>query len=301
MSEAESKTPLVSVIIPVYNGRDVIKECLDSVFAVDYDNFEVVVVDDCSLDSSADVVRGGFSRARVLRTKRNRGFAAAVNTGIRSSAGDIIVLLNMDTVVDKGWLSPLVDALTRDASIGLVGSKILFPDRKTLQHAGGMLFENALPVHRGRGEADTGKYDRPADVDYLCGASLGFKKRTIEDLGLFDDGFRPLYFEDTDLARRVRDRGLRVVYIPGSVLVHKENISTGGLTERFYYFFHKSRMRYVLKHYSIREIRTKFLPREKAWFAAELPREFRGAVVKSYLASLVGAIPLLAGKRQVKR
>ena len=300
MNPGQGEDQLVSVIIPVYNGSKVIGECLDAVFSADYENLEAIVVDDCSSDDSAGYVRKEYPRARVVSTKRNRGFAGAVNAGIRASGGSIIVLLNMDTVVDKGWLGPLVDALTADESIGLVGSKIFFEDGKTLQHAGGLLLENGLPVHRGRGEVDTGKYEQSADVDYLCGASLGFRRGLLEKTGFLDEGFRPLYYEDTDLACRVRNLGMRVVYIPGSVLVHKENVSTGCLTKRFYYYFHKSRLRFVFKNYSMKEIIRGFLPREKKWFSEELPRDIRATLRKAYLISIPGIIVLLI-KRGFKK
>jgi O-antigen biosynthesis protein len=144
--------PFVSIIIPVYNARGVIEDCLNSVFSIDYNNFEVIVVDDCSKDKSADFIQKRYPQVKVLRRKKNYGFAGAVNIGLQNARGKIVVLLNMDTIVYKGWLKPLVDALIADKTIGLVGSKILSVDRITLQHAGGLLFENGLSVHIGRGE-----------------------------------------------------------------------------------------------------------------------------------------------------
>ena len=291
---------LVSIVIPVYNAGNVIEDCLNSVLALDYKNFEVIIVDDCSTDKSVDFIRNNFPRIKVLTTPRNSGFAASINLGIKNSQGIIVVLLNMDTIVDKGWLRPLVNLLVNDKSIGLVGSKIFSYDRKILQHAGGLLLENGLSVHIGRGEPDNGKYNSLRDVDYLCGASLGFKRSTIEGMGLFDEGYRPLYYEDADMAYRLRKRGLRVVYLPDSVLVHKENVSTCGLTKKFYYYYHKSRLRFVFKNYGLKDITSRFFTKERNWFLKELPVEIRGTLLKVYLVSLPNIIAMLF-KRMIRR
>lgn len=291
--------PLVSVIIPLYNGRDVIENCLNSVFNVDYKNFEVIVVDDCSRDKSAEFIQNKFPQVKVLRTKKNRGFASTINLGIKHSSGDIVVLLNMDTIVDKSWLRPLVNALMTDDSIGLVGSKILSYNRKTLQHAGGLLLENGLSMHIGRGELDAGQYNYPRQVDYLCGASLGLRRSLLERVGLFDEGYRPLYYEDTDMACKVKRHGLKVFYVPDSVLVHKENVSTNGLSKKFYYCYHKSRLRFVFKNHSLQYIINHFFSKEKKWFLSELPANVRITVLKAYLVSLPNIVAMLL-KRVIK-
>lgn len=285
--------PFVSIIIPIYNARNVIEDCLNSVFDIDYKNFEVIIVDDCSRDKSADFIQKNYPQVKVLRTKRNCGFVGSVNVGIKNSCGSIVVLLNMDTIVDKGWLKPLVNALITDKSIGLVGSKIFSCDRKTLQHAGGLLLENGLSIHIGRGELDNGKYNYPRDVDYLCGASLGFRRCTLEEVGFFDEEYRPLYYEDSDMAYRVKKHRLRVVYIPDSVLVHKENVSTNGLSKKFYYCYHKSRLRFVFKNHNIKYIIHQFFPKEKKWFLNELPANIRTTLMKVYLVSLPNIVAML--------
>lgn len=285
--------PFVSVIIPVYNGKSVIADCLHSVFSVEYNNFEVIVIDDSSKDDSADFIQKNFHQVKVLKIKKNRGFAGSVNAGIKNSCGDIVALLNMDTIVDKGWLKPLVNALITDKSIGLVGSKIMFYNKEILQHAGGLLLENGLSVHIGRGELDNGKYNYFRDVDYLCGASLAFRRTTLEKVGLFDERYRPLYYEDTDMAYRIKKHGLRVVYIPDSILVHKENVSTNGLSKKFYYCYHKSRLRFVFKNYSLQDIFNHFFLKEKRWFLSELPEDIRTTLLKVYLVSFPHIVAIL--------
>lgn len=291
--------PFVSVIIPVYNGRSVIGDCLYSVFGVEYKNFEVIVIDDSSKDDSVDFIQNNFPRVKVFKKKRNCGFASSVNTGIKNSIGDIIALLNMDAIVDKNWLKPLVNALIIDKSIGLAGSKIISYNRITLQHAGGLLLENGLSIHIGRGEFDNEKYNCFRDVDYLCGASLAFRRAVLEKVGLFDEGYRPLYYEDTDMAYRIKKHGLRVVYIPDSVLVHKENVSTNGLSKKFYYCYHKSRLRFVFKNYNLQDIINHFFAKEKRWFLNELPKNIQATLLKVYLVSFP-CIAVILFKRMIR-
>lgn len=276
------KEPLVSVIIPTYNAKRIISECLDAVLKLDYSNFEILVVDDCSCDATFDFVNKHYPDIKIIQTKKNSGFAASVNMGVRNSNGEIIALLNMDTVVRPGWLKPMTTKLTGDASIGLVGSKILFPDGKTIQHAGGVLRKNGLAFHIGRGYIDKGQFDKVREVDYVCGASLGIKRILLNKIGLLDEFYKPLYYEDTDLAYRVKKAGKKVVYLPDSVLIHTENISTHGLSRRFYYFFHTNRLKFVLKNYSFKNIVPEFFKEEKKWFSEEMPVHIKTILFRVY-------------------
>jgi GT2 family glycosyltransferase len=199
----------------------------------------------------------------------------------------------MDTIVDKGWLGPMVKLLAGDASIGIVGSKILFPDGKTVQYAGGLLRKNAVSLHIGRGEQDQGQFEFIKEVDYACGASLAFRRVLLDEIGMLDEKYRPLYYEDTDLAFRAKLAGKKVVYVPDSVLMHKENISVGGLSKVYYYYYHKSRLRFLFKNYSFRTIFSESLKEEVRWFSCELPVEIRGTLSMVYSASFLAIFFLL--------
>lgn len=298
VSAVVTKEPLASVIIPAYNARQMIGECLDSVLNQVYSNIEVVVIDDCSPDSTFDFVSDNYPGVKIIRSAKNSGFAASVNLGIKNSKGEIIILLNMDTVVMAGWLSSIVKILVEDESIGLAGSKILFPDGKSIQHAGGVLRGNGVSLHIGRGDLDNGQFESAREVDYLCGASLGFRRGLLDKIGIFDENYKPLYYEDADLAYRAKAAGKKVVYIPDSVLIHKENVSTAGLTPRFYYYFHKSRLRFVFKNYPLRSIFFGFFKEEKRWFTQELPLSIRPALFKAYAPALL-FVPCLLFRRAV--
>ncbi|MFC1631394.1 glycosyltransferase family 2 protein [Candidatus Omnitrophota bacterium] len=300
MRESSSNLPSVSVVIPNYNGARTIGDCLSSVLALDYTNFEIVLVDDASTDESLAIVRSSFPDIKIIENSKNLGFVRAVNRGIRVSGGEIVVLLNMDTVVRGDWLKQLVKGLISDREIAIVGSKILDADQRTIQHAGGMLNNNAVAVHLGRGEADSGQYDCLREVDYVCGASIGFRRKLLREIGYLDEGFSPLYYEDTDLAFRAKRRGYRVVYVPESVLSHHENYSTNGLNARFYYLFHKGRIRFAIKNYEFRYLFTQFLKAELQWFKDFQPREFKRQLLAAYFANIFSLPKKLFYKKLVK-
>jgi len=293
------KEPLVSVIIPAYNAQDVIAECLESVLKQDYSNFEIIIIDDCSLDNTFEFATAKYPSARIIKTKKNTGFAASANLGIKNSDGEIVILLNMDTIVMAGWIKSMVRRLIEDRDIGLVGSKILYPDGKIIQHAGGTLRKNGLSVHIGRGEQDKGQFNFEQEADYVCGASLGFRKSLISEIGLLDEGYNPLYYEDTDFALRARKHGKKIVYIPDSVIIHRENISTGALSSDFYTYYHKNRLRFVLKNYSLTEILFGFIKEEKRWLREEFPVDLRIILFKVYFSTFFNIVRILFSRIKV--
>lgn len=291
-----SNLPFVSVIIPTYNGERTINDCLKSVYASDYLPFEVILVDDASRDNSVSIARGTFAHTKIIKNSKNLGFVCAVNRGIRESKGEIVVLLNMDTVVRKDWLSELVKVLISDEKNVIVGSKILDPDEKTIQHAGALINNNGVTVHIGRGEPDFGQYNKLREVDYVCGASMCFRKNLLKELGYLDEDYSPLYYEDTDFAFRARKRGYKIVYVPGSVLMHNENYSTGGLTAKFYYLYHKNRICFAVKNYGLKYLFTKFLKAEIKWFTNFQPKKFRSQLIGAYFINLFSLAKLLSSR-----
>lgn len=276
----------VSVIILNHNGERFIEGCIKSVLAADYPEKEVIVVDDHSNDGSVRIVERYHKDVTLRYNNGKRGFAVSANTGIRHSSGDIIVLLNMDTLVDRKWLSMLVNGIKSDKSIGIVGSKIVYPDWKTIQYAGAYLGKSGISYHIGRGEIDAGQYDIPQEVDYACGASIGIRRAIIKEAGYFDEGYCPLYYEDVDFAQRVRRKGYKVMYIPGSIVSHYENCSVGKYSADFYYLYHKNRIRFVIKNCSLKGFILDFVPEERKWFKNATNSE-RYAALKSYILAMI--------------
>ncbi|TAK34032.1 MAG: glycosyltransferase family 2 protein [Chloroflexota bacterium] len=283
----QSGLPLVSVLIVAYNGQDYLGRCLDSLAQSDYPCFETIVVDNASTDSSVAVATQHHLRPTVVRSAENLGFAGGNNLGLREAKGEIIVLLNQDAHVRPDWLSCLIDGMLEDPRIGIAGCKLFDPDERTIQHAGGVVHPNALTNHLGAGEADAGQHDGIRDVDYVTGAALAIRRDVIESCGALDTGYFPAYFEELDLCQRVRRAGFRVVYIPRSVAVHHESSSTQKFSPSFFYFYHKNRLRFVLKNYSIGQIVGGFLPHELRWLLGHCPPNQVRPLARAYLHNAV--------------
>ncbi len=217
----------VSVIIPVFNQLEYTQACLASLQAVqEQPRFEVIMIDDCSTDGTREVI-AKIPGVAYLRNDSNSGFIASCNTGAKKARGKYLVFLNNDTHVQPGWLTALLDTFKEERRAGIVGSKLLYPDGR-LQEAGGIIWQDASGWNYGKFD-DPGKpeYNYLRDVDYCSGAALMVPKALFESVGGFDSRYAPGYYEDTDLAFKIRQAGYRVLYQPLSEVIHHEG-ATGG-------------------------------------------------------------------------
>ena len=217
--------PVVSVVIPVHGQWSVTAQCLKS-FTEHRPSvpFEVVVVDDASPDDTR-LRLGSVTGVRVVPLDVNRGFVGAVNAGIAECRGRYVVLLNNDTQITDGWLEALT-ATAAEPGVGLVGSKLIYPDGR-LQEAGGIMFDDASGWNYGRfGDPSLERYNVQRDVDYCSGAAILLRRDLLDGLGGLDTEFAPAYYDDTDLAFGFGS-GSSVVYEPRAVVIHYEGVSHG--------------------------------------------------------------------------
>jgi GT2 family glycosyltransferase/glycosyltransferase involved in cell wall biosynthesis len=217
----------ISVIIPVFNQLDFTQACLASLQEhQDVERFEVIVVDDASTDATPDVI-GKIRGLVYLRNETNSGFTSSCNRGAKKARGSHLLFLNNDTAVTPGWLSALYETFGNEPNAGLVGSKLVFPDGR-LQEAGGIIWRDGSGWNRGKfGDPDKPEYNFLCEVDYCSAACVMIPKSVFEGVGGFDPKYSPAYYEDTDLAFKVRRAGFKVLYQPLSRVVHYEG-ATGG-------------------------------------------------------------------------
>ncbi len=222
-----SVQPRVSVVIPVYGKLAYTVTCLQSLAACgDGVAMEIIVVDDCSPDDSAERLQQ-VDGLRLIRNEQNLGFIGACNAGAKAARGEFVCFLNNDTAVRPGWLDALVETFDRRADCGLAGSKLIYPDGR-LQEAGGIVFADGDGWNYGRFEQPNDpRFDYEREVDYCSGAAILIRAALFAQFGGFDQLYQPAYYEDTDLAFKVRDAGLKVIYQPRSEVVHFEGISSG--------------------------------------------------------------------------
>jgi len=252
-----SATKLVSIIIVNFNKKELLKQCLDSIKnSTTYPNYEVIVVDNGSSDGSQEMVEKNYRWVKLVKNKENLGFAKANNIGIREARGDYIFLLNNDTVIiQRDWLEKMIAVAESDPKIGIVGCKLVGPGG-TIQHVGG--WYNV----RGTGHY-TKDIDRTVEVDYVTGAAMLIKREVIEKIGLLDEGYSPLYYEDTDLCARCKRAGYRIVCTPKTVIIHHGSSTAGKWFSSGFRFYveNKNRLRFILLNYPIH------------WLIARIPNE----------------------------
>jgi GT2 family glycosyltransferase len=222
-----SESPEISIVVPVYNHFAFTYACLGAIAAAsDGMSYEVLVVDDCSSDETPGML-ASVDGIRVLRNDKNLGFIGACNAGARAARGSYLVFLNNDTEVQPRWLAELRDTFDANPTAGLVGAKLIFPDGR-LQEAGGLIFGNAAAWNYGRlDDPDEPRYSYLRRADYCSGAAIMIPRALFESLGGFDTEFAPAYYEDTDLAFRVRAAGREVLFQPLARVTHFEGLTSG--------------------------------------------------------------------------
>lgn len=223
----EGGTPLVSIVIPVYNHYEQTISCLRSLHAAHCDcHYEIIIADDGSSDETR-TIQDRVANITLLKNEENLQFLKNCNMAAHHAQGEFLLFLNNDTNVQEGWLDALVNTMAADSSVGIVGAKLVYPDGR-LQEAGGIVWRDGSCWNYGWfDDPDKPEYNYPREVDYVSGACLMVRRDLWEEIGGFDEAFAPAYYEDTDLAFQARARGYKVVYQPNAVVAHFEGVSCG--------------------------------------------------------------------------
>jgi GT2 family glycosyltransferase len=224
--------PDFSIIVPAYNKFELTYHSIASVaLAYNHSSYEVILADDNSTDktSEAENIIGNLI---ISRNAENLRFLKNCNQASKLARGKYIVFLNNDTEVSSFWLDELLKVHSDDDTIGLTGSKLLNEDG-TLQEAGGIIWGNGQPWNVGRdANPQQPEFNYRREVDYVTGAAMCIRRDLWEQVGKFSEELAPCYYEDPDLAFKVRAAGYKTVYVPHSVVVHFEGKSHGKDTKK---------------------------------------------------------------------
>ncbi len=219
--------PEASVIIPFHNKVDITYRCLKSIRDVNgRRSYEIILIDDASTEDVSKL-KDYVSGIRYIRNDENLGFIKSCNYGAELARGKYLIFLNNDTYVTNEWMDSLISIFEKDTAVGLVGAKLLYPDGK-LQEAGSIIWRDGTGWNYGKyDDPNLPQYSYLREVDYCSGACICVSKELFDKVGGFDEVYSPAYYEDTDLAFKIREAGYKVVFNPFSVVFHIEGATSG--------------------------------------------------------------------------
>ncbi len=258
-----SSPPDLSIVVLNWNVRDLLRNCLRSIYA-EFESAgiagEVVVVDSASTDGSAEMVAAEFPQARVVASAENLGYSRGNNEGLRRTEGRHILLLNPDTELRAGALTAMLGHMDAHAGVGVLGPQLLFPDgrpqssRRRLPTLATAVFESTwLQAYAPRGileayYAQDLPDDAVSEVDWLVGAALCVRREAYQQVGGLDESFF-MYSEEMDWCRRIQRAGWKVVFFPHAQVIHHVGQSSEQVPAATHIRFQRSKIRYFEKYH----------------------------------------------------
>jgi hypothetical protein len=250
----------LSIVIVSYNAGADLERCVESLRAAPPDiPHDVTVVDNASTDGGVQAIRARWPEVRVIVLDRNRGFAAANNAGIRATRGDLVLLLNSDTIVPRDAIDTLVARLQAHPTAGAAGPRLvdragraeisfgpmIAPLSELRQKIVGALYAANVPPFGARIERQT-RTER--FVDWVSGACLLVLRNEAEAVGLLDERFF-LYTEDVDFCAAIRSRGRRILFAPSSEVIHLRGRSRASAPATANVAYRRSQIAFYEKHH----------------------------------------------------
>jgi len=245
-----NSAPLISVIIPNWNGKHFLAECIDSLKEQTFRDFETILVDNGSTDGSVEFAEKRYGDfIRIIQNKKNLGFTGGNNVGIKAAKGRYIVLLNNDTWAAPTWLEELVKTTYLDRPIGMWASKVYsYYKRNQIEAVGELIYWDGLSRSRGQYEQEQGQYEEMGEIFFPPGCGGMYRKVVFEEIGLFDEDFFA-YGDDAEIGIRARLAGWKCVYVPKAVLYHKNSGSTGQYSPFKAFYVERNRFWITLKYF----------------------------------------------------
>src|SRR5437773_5989510 len=225
---------MISVVVVNWNGKPLLADCLSSLRSQTFPDFEVVVVDNGSMDGSGEWIRENFPDFKLVQLDENRGFAGGNNAGISQSRGEWIALLNNDAAARPDWLERLHAAVEGQEGVGLAASQVILTSG-ALDSAGDGMTIAGVPYKRGHGKTPDGIFLKPAEVFGASGCGVLLRRSMLDRIGLLDEDFFCIY-EDGDLNFRARLAGFHCIYVPDAVILHRLHGTLGRLSKTYVYY-----------------------------------------------------------------
>jgi len=215
---------LLYIVLLSNNRHEDTLACLASLFQNNYRNFQVIVLDNGSVDGSVDEIRKRYAQVQIVLLTENLGYAGNNNIGVQMAleqGAEWILILNDDTVLDATCLTKLMETVIADPKIGIAGPMVYhFAEPEVIQSAGGMLGKYWNSFHLGQNELDRGQFPAPHPVEWISGCAILVQRAVIEQVGMLDANYF-LYWEETEWCVRASRAGWKIVHIPQARLWHK--------------------------------------------------------------------------------
>ena len=221
--------PLVYIITLNWNGYDDTVEFLESLSHITYKNYQVVVVDNGSVDNQAEKIKKAHPSIHLIKNAKNRGYVVGNNQGIDfalAHQADYLLLINNDTVVSPDFLQNLVAVSESSLKAGIISPKILYYQSDTIWSLGGKMSQfSGIPIMIGKGE-NTQKYSDDVFPDFATGCAVLIKAEVLKTVGTYDSLYFA-YYEDVDLSARIKKAGYQIQTTPNSIIWHKKSATAG--------------------------------------------------------------------------
>jgi len=288
----------VNIVIPSWNGLRFLPDCLASIERQQCQDWRITVVDNGSTDGSAEYLRKTHPKVHLISLPENRGFSAAVNAGIRSSACPFVFLLNNDTELSMSCLRRLLTAAQDLPDFSFFAPRMLcFHNRSVLDGAGDAYLRGGAGYRLGTMELNSGAYSKPGPVFGACAGAALYRRSLFDQIGLFDEDFFA-YLEDVDFNLRLNRAGCKGYYVPAAKVYHIGSATSGSKFNPFTIRLSTRNSLYVLlKHYSL-PLFLRFLPviaiYQLCWFLVMVKK-------KQLWPYCVGAFQALAASRRMRR
>ena len=240
----KKKRDKVSIIILNYNEKNILKKCLESIKNKTlYKNYEIIVVDNNSTDGSIEMLQKFFPEIKLIKNPKNYGFPKGNNIGIREAlkhGTDYVLILNNDTEVTENWLKSMIEIADSNERIGMIGPQLILPNGNT---------QNSCYSYK-YGLTKKFAPNKTQEVDCVSGACMLIKNSVIQEIGLLDEGFNPIYFEDIDYCFRVKKSGFKIVYTTKSKVYHHKGMTMEKMDWN-YEVYHTNRIKFLLKNFPV--------------------------------------------------
>ena len=240
--------PLVSIIILNYNANQLILDCIESITKTNYENFEIIVVDNASTDNSHIKCKEKFEKIRLIENEKNLGYCEGNNVGIKNAKGELIVILNPDTIVHPDWLSELIRVYNEHGEALYQPKHLSLNEKSVIMSTGNMMHIFGFGYAREKGKKDVNQYNEIEQIGYASGTCLFAPVSVLNKVGLLDP-FIFLYHDDLDLGWRAAQLGIKSYYVPSSIIYHAESYSLKWNSEKFFWL-ERNRKYCLLTHYS---------------------------------------------------